>query len=305
MNLQASQFLEKVRLGDCRIQYPEDVVFLCGGQMNDNRTSFSSLRDVINKKAKDIFEDKQVLLAERVATAFDARLFDDLLELEAHIASISRLVLLVSESAGSIAELGAFSQIEEIRENLLVYIHSQHFQENSFIRDGPIRYLLNKDEQSVQEFNWLKTSRGGVHKKSAEKISAPIKSSIKQFLGKLPRTGKFQDNRIGHDILLVAGIVQLLRCSKIREIRNALTILGREKDEKKVKQILFCLTLFGWVRPIKRETQYYVYLCETDPFLFRGRGVYSEFDPIRVRYDILSGYPQEDPRLAILDSLEQ
>jgi hypothetical protein len=302
MNPQASRFLRKVELGASRIQFPEDVVFLCGGPISVRSGTIASLRDLISTEKDVVLGTKKMLLAERVAVAFDSRLFDDLLDLEAHIASVSRLVLLISESPGSIAELGAFSQIDEIRENLLVFVHTQHYQENSFIKDGPIRYLLNRDEQSVQEFNWIRTRSGNLTKDSAANLIAPLKAAIDQFLGKLPRTKKFQSNRIGHQILLVAGIVNLLRCSKLREIGAALSELGIKIDEKPLKRILFCLELFGWIKVIKRDTSYYVYSGPSDPFLFRGRGAFSDFDPIRVRFDILNAYEPSDARLPILDS---
>ena len=303
MNTQASLFFRRVELGASKIQFPQDVVFLCGGPISDQKSSISSLRDFINKERDVILGPKKVLLAEKVATAFDSRLFDDLLELETHIASISRLGLLVSESPGSIAELGAFSQIPEIREILLVLVHSNHYQENSFIKDGPIRYLLNRDEQSVQEFDWQRTRAGNLDKKSAGKLAVPIKAAIDSFIGKLPRTKKFQEDRIGHKILLVAGVVNLLRCSKLREITAAMLELGVRLEEKQLKQVLFCLELFGWVRIIKRETSYYVYTGGSDPFLFRGKGTFADFDPVRVRFDILAAYEPSDARLSVLDSI--
>ena len=114
MNPRAEQFLRNVRLEESRVQYPEDVVFFCGGVIDPSDLRFASLRDFIFANRAIVLEGKRIILAEKAAEAFDSRVYEDLMDFERFIASISRIVLLVSESPGSIAELGAFSQIFEI-----------------------------------------------------------------------------------------------------------------------------------------------------------------------------------------------
>lgn len=300
MNPRAEQFFESVLLKGSRAQYPEDVVFLCGGGLSKVVDVYTSLRDAIYKNKTTFFPEGQVILAETAAGVFDTRMYDDLLQFERDIASISTLILLVSESAGSIAELGAFSQIPEINSKLLVFMHSSYYGENSFIKDGPVRYLENLNEQSVQEFEWSTNKLGMLDKKSFENLITPITIATTSFYDKQPKTQLFNEEHIGHNILLVAGIVNMLGCCKLREIMKAVKVLKLGFSETKIKQWIFCLKLFGWVKVIKRDTTYYLYNSFTSPFIFRSP---SNFDLARARFDILQDYNKNDIRFSVMDSV--
>ncbi|MGB4866169.1 MAG: retron St85 family effector protein, partial [Hyphomicrobium sp.] len=222
------------------------------------------------------------------------------------IASISRIVMLVSESPGSIAELGAFSQIDEIRLKLLVFIHSNHYSANSFIKYGPIRYLENTNQKSVQEFDWQKNNRGNLTLESTQRHLASFKSAADSFLKSLPQAESFKVDNVGHCIMLIAGVIFTLRCCKLREVVEATKLLGLEFTESRIKQYIFCLKLVGWLKLVKRDVQYHIYVADRSPIVFRGPGPISDFarfDPVRVRYDILQSYEKDDPRLTVLDSV--
>lgn len=302
MNPQAEQFLKSVQLEESRVQYPEDVVFFCGGLIQSAGNGFSSLRAFIYSRREDCLPGKSIILAEKAAQAFDSHIYDDLMDFEKFIASISRVILLVSESPGSIAELGAFSQISEISPKLLVYIHSRYYNENSFIKDGPIRYLENRNEQSVQEFDWPQNDQGVVDAAAANNLVPAFAAAMKSFERRQPRTERFDKERVGHQILLTAGVIHLLGCCKIREIIEAFELLGFDLTEKQAKQNIFCLKLFGWVRSVKRDTAYYLYSGPIEAFLFRGMPKQRYFDIERARFDILRSYPQNDIRLSVLET---
>lgn len=284
MNPRASQFFSCVKLEHCRVQYPQDVVFLCGGLVSEAGSSFASLRDFLNKNRTLIFDSSQVLLAEKAAAAFDSKIFQDLLELEKQIAVVSRIVMLVSESPGSIAELGAFSQIPEISQKLLVFLHSNHYNSNSFIKDGPIRYLERIKEQSVQEFNWEVNRNNSIKSKGAQNLLPSFKIAADGFLKGQPQAESFKKDNVGHCIMLIAGIIFTLRCCKLREIVQSTELLGLKISESRIKQHIFCLKLVGWIKVVKRDVQYHVYDSAKAPIVFRGPGSsrdFSRFDPVR------------------------
>jgi len=303
MNSRAAQFFQKVELENSKIRYPDSVIFLCGGNVNNTTGTIKSLRDFIYKNRSKFFPVSQVVLAEKASAAFDSRIYDDLLQFESYLASVSRLVLLVSESEGSIAELGAFSQIQEISTKLLVFIHSQFYGANSFIKDGPIRFLENANEQSVQEFDWAINRTKNIPKQSAENLIEPMQHAIQGFTKRQPLSEKFDRKRIGHQILLVAGVIYTLRCCKFREIAATLNLLEFECNETDIKRCIFCLDLYGWIKIVKRETKYYMYQRSISPFVFRGLGTRADFDAIRVRHDVLNAYESTDPRLTVIDSV--
>lgn len=303
MNDRARAFFTQAHPDHSRIQYPEDVIFLCGGELGTTTRSVKSLRDYIFRNRETICENKTVVLAERAAQKFDAKLFDDLIEMERFIASISRALLLVCESAGSIAELGAFSQVEEIARKLQVFVHDDHYGANSFIRDGPLRYLDNLSDGAVQQFRWLKKSRSSIDIASADIISPSMTAAIKHFNRNQFRREAFKAARIGHNILLVAGVISYARCCKLREIVEYCKLFGVEMSQSDVQKYLFCLEIFQWVRSVKRESKYYHYVGAMEPFLFGGPGERGEFDPIRVRHLIVQDYEDGDPRLNVLTEI--
>jgi len=300
LNDRAREFFERSQPDRSRVQYPEDVVFLCGGALGKSARSVKSMRDFIYRNRSEICAEKSVILAERAAERFDSRVFGNLIELERHIASISRIILLVCESAGSIAELGAFSMVEEIAARLLVIVHDEHYQANSFIRDGPLRFLESENERSVQQFRWLEKSRVSIDVESAELIKVPMSAAVKNFGRSQFRQEAFDADRVGHKILLVAGIVAYTRCCKIREITEYANIFGVELSQSEANKYLFCLEIFEWVKSVKRDTYYYYYNRPEMPFLFRGLDSRGSFDPVRVRHDIAQAYDDDDPRLNVI-----
>ena len=302
VNSRAEVFFAKVQLENSNIQYPQDIVFLCGGAYQKHG-SFLSFRDFIHRNRENVLSGKKVILADDAAKKFDSKIYDDLLQFEAHIASISRLVLLVSEGPGAIAELGAFSQIPEIQPKFLVYVNSEHYRENSFIKDGPIRFLERRNEESVWEFDWDVKDDNTVEFQHEPQLKSAIVESIALFKTYQPKTEKFSVKRVGHKILLIAGIVSMLRCCKLREIITALEIMNIEIREKEVKKYIFCLELFGWVRSVKRDTRYYISTSEEVPFFFKPKGPFFLLDNIRARHDIVNGYEKGDPRLSVLDTV--
>jgi hypothetical protein len=258
------------------------------------------MRDYIFRNQDDICVDKRVILAERAAEKFDARIFDDLIDMERHIASISRIILLVCESAGSIAELGAFSMVPEISTRLQVFVHDDHYRANSFIRDGPLRFLENLNEKSVQQFRWLEKSKVSIDIESADLLRPPMASAIQNFSRGQFRKESFDANRTGHNILLVAGIVAYARCCKIREIVEYAENFGVTLSQSEVAKYLFCLEIFDWVKSVKRDTWYYYFNKPEMPFIFGGSETRGSFDPIRVKHDIVHAYDKDDPRLNII-----
>ena len=301
MNPRAATFLESVSLEESRIQYPQDKIFFCGGKISPDG-QFRSLRHYLYDNRLQAFPTYSVVLAEKAAEQFDSRVYDDLMEFERYIASISRIVLLVSESPGSIAELGAFSQITEISEKLLVFLHSRYYAESSFVKDGPIRYLERRNEQSVWEFDWPSQDDNVIPSEQVRLLMPALLDAVRTFARVQPRTERFRSSRIGHRILLVGGVIQLLGCCKLREIAQGLEILEVEFSETQIKQAIFCLKLFNWVKSVKRETTYYIYSAPLDPLLFRGTFWNRIFDISRERMEIMGVYEVDDPRLTAMET---
>ena len=130
---------------------PEKKVFLCGG------IGEGSIRSHLDKYLRE--HKLPVFRAEDVIDWRNSSVFQgDLLELEKYIAALSGVIVLISESAGSIAELGSFVNDKEIRKKLLVIIESQYRKKPSFISDGLLANLSQEtceDEHAEQNTQHL------------------------------------------------------------------------------------------------------------------------------------------------------
>ena len=148
-------FVNSVQITDSTILNTPNFVFLCGGRTQDSGP-FLSGRDYFNRyvKANEAKLAERVKLAERINDWFDHNTFSDLLELEAYMADFSDLIILFVESAGSIAELGAFATSDILQPKTLAILNSAHPLERTFIADGPVRRITTVDEAMVLRYEW-------------------------------------------------------------------------------------------------------------------------------------------------------
>jgi hypothetical protein len=121
--------------GDSHFKKVLPVVFLCGGKDSVPRDRLAAY---LNKA-----DPKRVLLfyAEHVWDTLADRDTASALQVEKHLAELSDLVLIVVESPGTFAELGAFALAAELRKKMLPLLDERHAEEESFIRSGPVRWI--------------------------------------------------------------------------------------------------------------------------------------------------------------------
>ena len=84
----------------------------------------------------------------------------DLLSLENLLADSVDAVVVIPESAGSFAELGAFANNEKLRSKMICVVDIKYKRDKSFINQGPIKLVrsVNKDAiVYIEESNLGKT----------------------------------------------------------------------------------------------------------------------------------------------------
>ena len=77
----------------------------------------------------------------------------DLQTLELEFAHSVDFTLLLLESPGSIAELGTFSMVDNLRGRLIVLVPSQFYQDSSYITRGPLSLISRKFQSNVIYFD--------------------------------------------------------------------------------------------------------------------------------------------------------
>ena len=94
----------------------------------------------------------KIILAEVANRIYRDTSYHDLISFEEDIAKLVALIVVIAESPGSLAELGAFASISNIRSKLRVIVRQKHADEESFIRFGPIQRVRRDDEGFVDSF---------------------------------------------------------------------------------------------------------------------------------------------------------
>ena len=131
---------EKLKYKFLELKFRPAVVFLCGAKQSAPR---DTLRRFLLRRAPSevlIFYAEEVW--ERSSRGGDRTL----LELEAELADMADVVVIVVESPGTFAELGAFSLSEELRRKLLPIVDAEHEGCDSFLAHGPLSWIDKESE---------------------------------------------------------------------------------------------------------------------------------------------------------------
>lgn len=124
-------------------------VFVCG-------PGYASGNIVVRDKSKEALQrvpSVEAIYGEEIEDKYSYRkLGTDLQTLEARFAHDVDFTLLILESPGSIAELGAFSLLPAIRSRLVVLLSERFYRAESYIARGPLSFLTRENPNSVIYF---------------------------------------------------------------------------------------------------------------------------------------------------------
>ena len=239
-----------VDLDELRFKWPSAFIFFCGGSSSDVANDAVSLRHYLLKERKiEARLDGKVILAEAANQLYRDSSYTDLITYEEDIAKISRVILLIAESAGSLAELGAFSSSEQIKKKLSVLMQQKYFDAESFVRFGPIERLQKEDEGRVAFFPWRVNGRGRVIKASIKDHVSEIVRFINEKISDVPDTFQFglPSNKESRDFALVlwmTGVAQAITADRLSHYAG---ILGHPITRARVLDCFYCMKLAGWM----------------------------------------------------------
>jgi len=163
------QIISAIDVNAIRIRNPARFIFFCGGSVSNapDVEPPTSMRDLcirwLKKNASTTFE--KICLAEKISERVKDHvykrdpIYTNLIDLETDLAKLADLIVLIVESPGSIAELGAFSVVDDTRKKIQVFIREERFNADSFITLGPVRYLQVNNRGSVRAYWWATKSR--------------------------------------------------------------------------------------------------------------------------------------------------
>ena len=133
------------------IGWSEISIFLCGGASQRDKTSY---RDKLCRELQGV-SGLEVLYPENLFMELlnRNRKKYDLLKLEKFLADNSDYIVIVCESPGSYAELGAFVNNRETVDKVIVLLQTKYKNAKSFIRQGPVAYVESRNRSRVIYYN--------------------------------------------------------------------------------------------------------------------------------------------------------
>ncbi|WP_414447595.1 retron St85 family effector protein [Burkholderia sp. 22PA0099] len=285
----------KIDLEKSRVKPYEGFIFLCGGPADITSVFPTSLRDAIYRElVKSDSDEGRIRVAEHYKDWAHDSVYNDLVLFEQHIAELSSIIVLVLESPGAIAELGLFAAIGAFREKLLVFVDTQYYRSNSFIKLGPVDFLEKTHGNPAEVHRWL-NNRQQVDGKLAADLQSEVADAIRVRLAKKGTEKPFDPNQWLHFALLVCDFIDLYSALTIRELRGLLGDVGLPKTEHEIKQVLYLLERVKLIAmEPKGDQRFYVGINDHQYLRLHIDG--AAFDAARFRSDTLARYGASDKK---------
>lgn len=218
--------------------YPPRI-FLCGGLYDVHKVSNQSVRQHFIEAISGDFGDN-IVMAEEFKDYFKENAYPELMAFENDIASLSSLVIVFLESAGSLVEFGIFCDNDHIKQKLMVFVPENEVSDkSSFIYLGPLEHLRRFKDGIVHIYPWPEADSSSYE--NIDDIVDDFKSRLE-----LVRTSKksFDISVNGHLALLIADIVNVAFALNASEIKVALKALRIDRKDSEISKLLYLLEKF-------------------------------------------------------------
>ncbi len=271
-------FIQNIEKSSLKVTYTQSpFVLLCGGPVptkgspEEENPNIVSLRQSVDVEFNTFeFDDDSpqftLLRPEEIEEWSEDALFKNLMDFEKELAAVSSLVVIILESAGSIAELGAFSQLPELSKKLIVFKSLEYGNETSFIDLGILKYLKSDyGENRVKKYKWKPLEFGYRPADIAEGVAGDVLFDINNEVKNLKKTSKYNGNYDTHVTALICEILSIFTVLKESEIFSYLVDLEVDISKDKLKRKLFILKRFSIVK-IEEVSDAKFYYRTTDKF---------------------------------------
>lgn len=273
-----------IDLAKARVSRNSPTIFVCGGLVDVTSTDIKSVRDLffesISKLGHEEFHH-YCIRAETFKDYKDDGRYKDLSEFENDLAHFASLLIIFLESAGAIVELGLFCNGEGLREKLLVFVNQRHYEQDSFIRHGPLESLKQDNDSSVFVYPWDMHNPGSM----GDEIMDIIFGDILETISQLPKSEKFIIANPGHQAFLIFECIRLYRALRISEIQKLIAVHGIKLSDRRIKNLIYLLRISGLVgiKTFGKDTFYYSLRDEKKVSLSsKSRGQPFDFEGTRI-----------------------
>ncbi|MGP9684469.1 retron St85 family effector protein [Halomonas sp. AOP25-F1-15] len=213
------------------------IVLLCGGRVADSQLAISFRHALTIHTPQPRYE---FFRPEEITDWKDDGVFYDLLDFEKELGAICNLIVVILESEGAFAELGAFSQMPDLKGKVCA-INSEAFSSlDSFINLGVLRHIEQSSGIKARVYPW--------DSNQPEKIEAStVQDAIDDINEQLTRTRSqhvFNVNNDSHIITLIVELIKFFVALKESDILSYLDALGIKMKRDLLRRKLFLLERF-------------------------------------------------------------
>lgn len=248
-------FLSDIDLQKTRVLTGLDLIVVCGGGLRkaSDLGPPKSARDRVLSKLYQKLPRNAVWIPETIDDWSHEEVYPDLLQLETDLASLTAVLVLITESAGSLAELGSFSCIPEIASKLLVFVDNQHYEADSFIRLGPIKHLEKQYGKDIRVYPFGEEydAQGAFFDEICNEILAERECA--------KSTKTFRSNNVEHKLLLICDLVELFLIVKPAELLAWMKqVFEIEISESSLRRYLYLLEKLEILSRCRRGKDRYI-----------------------------------------------
>lgn len=243
------------------------------------------MRDAISRE----FPEYEIFRPEEIDTWHSDGVFKNLVDFENDLASICSLVVVILESAGSLAELGAFSQNETLRDKI-VAIRSTEFSEDiSFINLGLLRFIANSSDTAVKSFPWDVNNPTSIE----DEVVKDVVEGINTELARAKKSKLIDVNHSTHIVVMICELIKLFRVLKEVEILKYLLEIGTDINSEQLKRKLFLMVRFGLLKIVEYESKFYIRTDEVFHTISFQYKVKTHIDALRLTVDCNNYYSSD------------
>lgn len=254
--------VDRFEAGSLHVRAPSPIILFCGGPIVVASPKPKSLRQAYTLIYGRIpFRNYTNLTPEEFTIFGPDPHYKDWLSFESEFAQIVDLIILFSESYGSVAELGAFSMVKEIASRLLVIMDDKNYTDNSFVKLGPIRKLeeeygrpavcvLNRRDINIPDIK-------NVEDMDLDSFAATLVAAIDRRKQDYRERTTFNSSRPGHVIKLIVGFIQHYGALTDQEIDVLLFAMNLKVTPQQLMNYLTCAICAKWIRKDKRGIEEY------------------------------------------------
>ena len=299
-----TDLVDRIDAKSLHVRAPSPIILLCGGPIDVKTLKPESLREAFTLVyGRATLKDYATVIPEEFKIFAPDGNYQDWLSFEREFAQIVDLIVLFSESYGSVAELGAFAMVEEIAVRLLVVMDDKNYGDPSFIKLGPVRWLENKYGKSAvcvlnrQDINISDITK--VADVNLDSFAATLVAAVTKRKSDYKERTTFIPDRPGHLIKLIVGLIQNYGALTETEIEVLLYAMDLKVEPKKIPDYLLCAVNADWIVRDKRGVEeYYCARPNTAPaveYKLRKDLPVEEKDRERWRARVIEHWKATDP----------